>query len=454
MGSMMAPTVVGTPSRGSTLVAGMAMYSANAPSRSTPMMRVFLQMWLFPLRHWRQRPHTIWPSAVTSWPARSSDTPSPAVTISPANSWPTTSGGLMRPSAHASQSAMWTSVPHTPACRTAMSTSPGPGVGFGTDTTFSPGARFSLTIACIEDRETGSGKRETSEDGPREASVHLQHGAGNIAGPLGREERDRGRELVGAAHAAERDTGDHLAHDVLRRALLALRAGLRELRDPLRRDETGTHDVHGDPLGGDLVGQGLREPQDAGARRGGEDEPRQGLFGGDGREADDAAPLQLPHDGHRGASEMDRGQEIQLHGAVEGLGRLMGERRRRRTAGVAEQHVETAHLVVHPLHQAFGLRRVAHVGHERHHRLGRLGGKLLRRVLHGVLVAAVDGHAGALVCQRLRYGAPQPLRAPAYQGDAARKTQIHGREFRDGEGPWLEVGAQHAAPLPFVQSAT
>src|SRR5438445_4511648 len=59
MGSMMAPTVVGTPSSGSTLVAGMAMYSANAPSRSTPMMRVFLQMWLFPVRHWRQCPHTI-----------------------------------------------------------------------------------------------------------------------------------------------------------------------------------------------------------------------------------------------------------------------------------------------------------------------------------------------------------------------------------------------------------
>src|SRR5882724_1333998 len=258
MGSMMAPTVVGTPSRGSTLVAGIAMYSANAPLRSTPMMRVFLQMWLLPVRHWRQRPHTMWPSAVTSWPGWSSDTPSPAATISPANSWPTTSGGLMRPSAHSSQSAMWTSVPYTPACRTAMSTSPGPGVGFGTDTTLSPGARFSLTIACIEDRETGSGERETSEDGPCEPAVDLQHGAGNIAGPLGREERDRRRELVGAAHAAERDTCHHLAHDLLRRALLALRAGLGELRDPLRRDEAGTHDVHRDAIRGDLVGQSLR----------------------------------------------------------------------------------------------------------------------------------------------------------------------------------------------------
>src|SRR6266496_122537 len=256
MGSMMAPTVVGTPSRGSTLVAGMAMYSANAPSRSTPMMRVFLQMWPLPVRHWRQWPHTICPSAVTSWPGVSSATPSPAATISPANSWPTTSGGLIRPSAHASQSAMWTSVPHTPACRTAMSTSPGPGDGLGTVVTLRPGARFSFTIACMKARDAGCGRREASEDGPREPAVHLQHGAGNIAGPLGREERDRRRELVGAAHAAERNTRDHLAHHVLRRALLALRAGLGELRDPLRRDEARTHDVHAAPPVIVLVGQG------------------------------------------------------------------------------------------------------------------------------------------------------------------------------------------------------
>src|SRR6266566_8812 len=428
MGSMMAPTVVGTPSRGSTLVAGMAMYSANAPSRSTPMMRVFLQMWLLPVRHWRQWPHTICPSAVTSWPGVSSATPSPAATISPANSWPTTSGGFIRPSAHASQSAMWTSVPHTPACRTAMSTSPGPGDGLGTVVTLRPGARFSFTIACIEagKGETGKGKR--SKNGSCESTVHLQHGAGNIAGPLGREERDRRRELVGAPHAAEGDAGDHLAHDLLRRALLALRAGLSEFRDPLRRDEAGTHDVHGDPFGGDLVGEGFGEPQDTRARGGGEDEPRKGLLGGDGREANDAAPLELAHDGHGGASEMHRGQQVHFQGAVEGVRRLMGERRRRRTARVAEQHVEATHLVVHALHQALGLRRVAHVGHERQHRLGRLGGELLRHVLHGVFVAAVDGHAGALLRQRLRYGTPQALGAAAHQRHPAGQSQIYKRE--------------------------
>src|SRR2546426_2154336 len=77
MGSITAPTAVGMPSSGSTLVAGMTMYSAKAPSRSTPMIRVLRQMWALPVRHCRQCPHTIRPSAVTSWPALSSPTPSP-----------------------------------------------------------------------------------------------------------------------------------------------------------------------------------------------------------------------------------------------------------------------------------------------------------------------------------------------------------------------------------------
>src|SRR5437773_9493307 len=79
---------------------------------------------------------------------------------------------------------MCRSVPHTPAWRTAMSTSPGPADGFGTVATFRPGARVALRIACIRTREEGRGKGEASEDRAREAPVHLQHGARNITGPV------------------------------------------------------------------------------------------------------------------------------------------------------------------------------------------------------------------------------------------------------------------------------
>src|SRR2546426_5010895 len=62
---------------------------------------------------------------------------------------------------------MCRSVPHTPAWRTAMSTSPGPADGFGTVATFRPGARVALRIACIRTREEGRGKGEASEDRAR-----------------------------------------------------------------------------------------------------------------------------------------------------------------------------------------------------------------------------------------------------------------------------------------------
>ena len=48
--------------------AGIAMYSANAPGRFTPMPTVFGQRCCFPARQLRQTPHTMWPSADTRWP--------------------------------------------------------------------------------------------------------------------------------------------------------------------------------------------------------------------------------------------------------------------------------------------------------------------------------------------------------------------------------------------------
>src|SRR5882672_4691127 len=261
---MMAPTSVGMPDRVSTLVVGITMYSANAPSRSTPMMRVFLQMWLLPVRHWRQCPQTMCPSAVTSWPLRSPVTPSPSASISPANSWPITSGGLMRPCAQGSQSAMWRSVPHTPACRTAISTSPGPGDGLGTVVTVKPGARFSLTIACIctgmRDPKGREREGDGLEDRTREPAVHLEHGAGNIAGGFGSEERDGRGELARVADAPHRYLGEHLLHH--------FGLGPRQLLDALGRDEARTDAIHRDAVCGHFIREPLGEPQNAGARRG------------------------------------------------------------------------------------------------------------------------------------------------------------------------------------------
>src|SRR5574341_188309 len=349
IGSMMAPTSVGMPSSARTLVAGIVMNSANAPSRSTPMMRVFLQMWPLPVRHCRQWPQMMCPSAVTSWPRRSSVTPSPSATISPANSCPTTSGGLRRPCAQASQSAMCRSVPQTPACRTAISTSPGPARGLGTVVTVNPGARCALTMACMRARETWSGDGETSKDGAREAPVHLEHGAGNIAGLVRRQERDRGRDLLGLAHAPERDARDGVLHHFFEGAPLAFGAGLRQFGDALGRDVAGANHVHRDAFGRHFVGEGLGEPQHAGARRGGEDEARERLLGGHRREANDPPPLHFAHEGHGRGGEVHRREQVHFDRLAPRFGGLLPDGGGGRAGGVAEQDVEAPQLARHAL---------------------------------------------------------------------------------------------------------
>ena len=149
---MMAPISVGMLPSFITLLAGIAMYSANAPSRSTPMIWVRSQTCPWPVRQGRQCPQMICPSAVTLSPTWRSPAPfasTPISAISPANSCPITTGGLSRPDAQASHSQMWRSVPQTPACRTRMRTSFAPILGVGTSFSVIPTPALSLTSAFI-----------------------------------------------------------------------------------------------------------------------------------------------------------------------------------------------------------------------------------------------------------------------------------------------------------------
>ena len=126
----------------------------DAVHARSDLIEVRWQTWPLPVRHCRQCPQMMWPSAVTSSPGlKSSWTSLPTSTISPANSWPSVTGGLTRPWAQGFQSAIWRSVPQTPAWCTRISTSDGPHVGFGTSRTVSPGPRTALTIAFIAPRK-------------------------------------------------------------------------------------------------------------------------------------------------------------------------------------------------------------------------------------------------------------------------------------------------------------
>lgn len=99
----------------------------------------------------------------------------------------------MRPCAQLSQSAICRSVPHTPAWRTAISTSPGPARGLGTVRTLRPGARDSFTTACIVSGMCATGRgagRSQSIECDRAGNIvrrpqpEMQSGAGIMPAPL------------------------------------------------------------------------------------------------------------------------------------------------------------------------------------------------------------------------------------------------------------------------------
>ena len=71
-----------------TLDSGMLRYSANAPSRFTPTLMLFSQMWSLPRRQLRQWPQAKWPSPVTRSPTFMFFTPGPTSATMPTYSWP------------------------------------------------------------------------------------------------------------------------------------------------------------------------------------------------------------------------------------------------------------------------------------------------------------------------------------------------------------------------------
>jgi hypothetical protein len=102
-GSKMAATSLSMPGECTqTLLMGRTRYSAKAPARLTPTPLVSAHRCRRPARQLRQRPHTTWPSPLTTCPGRKSATLDPTSTTSPTNSWPITRGTGMVRAAHSS----------------------------------------------------------------------------------------------------------------------------------------------------------------------------------------------------------------------------------------------------------------------------------------------------------------------------------------------------------------
>src|SRR3984893_1781739 len=129
--------------------AGIFTNSANAPSRSMPMMRRFWQICDSPRRHWWQWPQLKCISALTLSPALTADTSSPTCSTTPLNSCPNVTGGLMRPCDQRSHPYICRSVPQMDAAVTRTRTSVGPIEGTGAHSSDNPAPARILRKAFI-----------------------------------------------------------------------------------------------------------------------------------------------------------------------------------------------------------------------------------------------------------------------------------------------------------------
>src|SRR5205823_12668659 len=87
----------------------------------------------------------------------------------------------------------------------------------------------------------------------RKAAIHLEHCAGNIAGPFRRKKRYRGSQFVRRADPVHGDLRQSLLHH--------LGASPGELLDSLGRNETRADAVDGDPIHRDFVRQRFGETE-------------------------------------------------------------------------------------------------------------------------------------------------------------------------------------------------
>ena len=179
-------------------------------------------------------------------------------------------------------------------------------------------------------RRGAAGSVGAAED----AAVERNHGAGEVGGALGAEEGDEVAVLGGLAEA--------LGGDFAARALFGAGERAGGVGQPLGRKAPGGDRVDGDPVAGDLPGQGLQKADRRHPVRVGEVEEGDRLAGGGGADVDDPPPATLAHPGHDRVGEDLGGEDERAVGGLPGLAIVLERTAQRRPAGVEDEDLDRA----------------------------------------------------------------------------------------------------------------
>src|SRR5215211_3307150 len=257
---------------------------------------------------------------------------------------------------------------------------------------------------------------------PQHPAVQRDHGAGQVAGALGAQERDQVAVLLRRSEPACRHV---LARPLPRRVE---RAGV--VGHALGREATGGDGVDGDPVAGDFIRERLEQPDRRHSVRVRERKPRDRLPDLARADVHDPPPASLAHR-RQDRVDQDAGREHER--PVRGLPRLelvVERSAERRAAGVRHQDLDGAERLADLAGKRGEAVEVVGVGHERL----RLATDLAGRPRDARLRARRERYSRALAGERLGDPPSDPRARAHHQRGPSLDAEVHARNLVDGAG--------------------
>src|SRR5919197_446590 len=248
-----------------------------------------------------------------------------------------------------------------------------------------------------------------SEERPREAAVHRNDRAGDVASALRREEADEVGDLLRSAQPAQRD---RLEVD------LARSLGV-DLTYPLGIDASGSDRVDGDPFRADLPRERLRPADHARTDGVRQHKALDRLAHGARRDVDDAPVAALLEVGEAECGQPDDRQEQELDAALYRLGIRVDRRAAGWPAAVVDEDVDPAEGLDRPVDEPAEIARRADVAADGERC------QTFRLALEHVAAPGEHGHVGTLAGQRRGDRKPHAGGGAADDRGAPVEAEVH-----------------------------
>src|SRR5213593_4028163 len=270
---------------------------------------------------------------------------------------------------------------------------------------------FTFSSSCFMSIAMGNLNGGVGKRSQHHPAVDDQHLTRNVAREVGHEKEHRCGDIRPLPQPAQRNRPDQgfprIAGD-----------GAGELRI----DEPRGHRVHQHVAGGQLLGDGLGETDQAGLGRGVVRLPFVAVDAHHARDVDDPSPAPLDHPPGRVFGHEERALEIRVDHRIPVVLADPEQQVVARGPGVVHNHVDPPEVLLDRGDRRFHLAGVAHVTSIAARRA--VGQRMRGRLGLGA-IAPQDGHACAREREGLRDGVPDAAAPASHHGDLPGQVDLH-----------------------------